>query len=68
MFTLLFPTINLKYALSNSQVYDNKECIAISNAMLGRKFSVSESWMSSHRPGLSTEFILFCIQIIYSGS
>lgn len=65
IFALILPTVNFKHALSNIQIHDNTQCVAISNAMLGTKLSTTEPWMSANRPGLGAEFILFCVQIIF---
>jgi hypothetical protein len=65
IFAVLLPTINLKHAISNIQLHDSTICIAVSNAMLGTKLSVNEPWMSTSRPGVGAEFILFCVQIIF---
>ena len=65
IFALILPTVNLKHALYNIQLHGSAECIAISNAMLGTKYSTTEPWMSTKRPGLGVEFILFCVQTIF---
>jgi hypothetical protein len=59
------PTVNLKHALANILIHDNGQCIRTSNAILGTSFSVNEPWMSTNKPGIGTEFIFFCLQILF---
>jgi hypothetical protein len=63
VFAFLLPTVNLKHALSNLILHANNDCITVNNAMLGTSFSTTAAYMSTQKPGVGTEFILFCIQI-----
>jgi len=65
IFAVLLPTVNFKHALSNIQLHNNTQCIYLSNSLLGTTFSTNEPWMSTSRPGVGAEFILFCVQIIF---
>lgn len=65
IFAIVLPTVNLKHAISNIVFHDNSQCILVNNAMLGTKFATNEAWFSKNRPGVGTEFILFCAQMVF---
>ena len=62
---ILLPTVNLKHALGNILIHNSANCIRISNRMLGTKFSETESWMSTSKPGVGSQFIIFCVQTAF---
>ncbi|CAF4304068.1 unnamed protein product [Rotaria sp. Silwood2] len=65
IFAVLLPTVNLKQALSNIQLHENTGCISIYNSLIGTKLSTTDSLMSSNRPGVGAQFIIFFVQIIF---
>jgi hypothetical protein len=60
----LLPSVNLKHALSNSQLHENGECVAIFNTFIGTKLNVNEVWTSMSKPGVGTQMLLFCLQTL----
>ena len=64
IFAFLLPTVNLKHALYNIQLRQNTECIGIFNTLVGTKFTTTEQWMSTSKPGIGVEFLIFCAQIV----
>ena len=65
IFRLLLPTVNFKHTLANVLIHNNKNCIRVSNSILGTSFSENESWMSTKKPGIGEEFIIFCVQTVF---
>ncbi|CAF1258424.1 unnamed protein product [Rotaria sp. Silwood1] len=65
IFAVLLPTVNLKQALSNIQLHENTGCISVYNSLIGTKFSTNDSLMSTSRPGVGAQFIIFFVQIIF---
>ena len=65
IFAVLLPTVNFKHAVSNLILHENTQCIRISNAIVGTKFAINGPWFETNRPGIGTEFILFCVQTIF---
>ena len=65
IFGLVLPTVNLKHALSNILIHDSANCIRVSNTLLGTKFSENTAWMSTTKPGIGAEFIIFCVQTLF---
>ena len=60
----LLPSVNLKHALSNSQLHENKECIGIFNTYIGTKLSVNSSWTAMGKSGVGAELLIFFFQIL----
>ena len=65
IFGLLLPSVNLKHALANILIHNSPNCIRTSNSLIGTKFSENERWMSTSKPGIGTEFIIFWVQLIF---
>ena len=65
IFRLLLPAVNFKHTLANMLIHNNANCIRVFNGMLGTKFSENETWMSTQKPGIGEEFIIFCVQTLF---
>ena len=61
----LLPSVNLKHALYNSQLHENRQCIAIFNAYIKTSFSLNEPWGSLNKPGIGGQILIFCLQAIF---
>jgi hypothetical protein len=62
---VLLPSVNLKHALFNSQLHENRECVIIFNRYIGTKFSDNELWSSLNKPGVGTQMLIFSLQSIF---
>ncbi|CAM4944466.1 unnamed protein product [Rotaria socialis] len=60
-----FPCVNYKRALYNIRLKSNQECVSAVNSLMLTNDSVTEPWMSTHEPGVGSQFIIFCIQIFF---
>ena len=60
----LLPSVNLKHALSNSQLHENKDCIGTFNTYIGTDLSTSEAWSSRKEPGVGRQIVIFLFQIL----
>ena len=61
----LLPSVNLKHALSNSQLHENQQCIRTFNALIGTKFPLNEPFASLTKPGVGGQILIFCIQMTF---
>jgi hypothetical protein len=56
--------VNLKHALFNSQLHENRQCIGIFNIYIGTNFSVNKRWESMRKPGIGAQILIFGLQTI----
>ena len=61
----LFPSVNLKHGLFNSQLHEDRQCIITFNRYIGTSLSVNEPWNAMNKPGLGTQILIFFIQIFF---
>ncbi|CAF1538429.1 unnamed protein product, partial [Adineta ricciae] len=62
---VLFPCVNFKRSLYNIRLKSDKYCTSVYSSVMFTNYSLDNSWMSIHEPGIGILFIIFSCQIIF---